>query len=46
MTSKTIVEIFNVFKDIQPDLGLGSILMMKDQLSFEGGIGCGWGVED
>ena len=36
MTAKTIVEHLDVFKDILSGLGLGSILLMKDQLSFEG----------
>ena len=36
MTSKTIVENLDVFKDIQSGLGPGGILPMKDQLSFEG----------
>ena len=36
MTPKTIVEDLDVFKDVQSGLGPGGILLMKDQLSFEG----------
>ena len=36
MTAKPIIENFNVFKDVQPGLGPGGVLLMKNQLSFEG----------
>jgi hypothetical protein len=36
MTPKTIVEDLDIFKDVQSGLGPGGILLMKDQLSFEG----------
>ena len=36
MTSKSIVEHLNIFKDILSGLSLGGVLPMKDQLGFEG----------